>query len=168
VSARDQARGVVGIERPAALAVVVRGGVGDREAADEAVSAINSQVVLGAEDADQELGLDPPRRLIFRRARAAALEDPATSVSICARLAWTSRIPPTPVEEPRLTRHPHLSAAPAALCITLPARHQAAAAGIIARLIPDQLVETGGRAPRLVGRGANRIGSVAATSTGCR
>jgi hypothetical protein len=111
VSARDQARGVVGIERPAALAVVVRGGVGDREAADEAVSAINSQVVLGAEDADQELGLDPPRRLIFRRARAAALEDPATSVSICARLAWTSRIPPTPVEEPRLTRHPHLSAA---------------------------------------------------------
>jgi hypothetical protein len=111
VSARDQARGVVGIERPAALAVVVRGGVGDREAANKAVSAINSQVVLGAEDADQELGLDPPRRLTFGRARAAALEDPAT-VSVHLRALGLDQPHTTdPGQEPRLIRHPHLSAA---------------------------------------------------------
>ena len=57
----DWARRVIGIEQAAELPAIVRGRVGHREAADEAVPTVDAEVVLVAEDGDHELGLGPAR-----------------------------------------------------------------------------------------------------------
>jgi hypothetical protein len=45
----DRARGILGVEQPAQLAPVRRGGVGDHEGADEAVPAVDAEMILVAE-----------------------------------------------------------------------------------------------------------------------
>jgi hypothetical protein len=73
----EGARGVPGVEQRAELAAV-GGGVGDREGADEAVPAVDAEMVLVSEDRDHEFALGPlvpPAPL--RRSLAAPLEGPA-------------------------------------------------------------------------------------------